>query len=492
MPLISFKDADHYLETGKPPWPPIFLLYGEEVLYKKILDQLLQALLGDASRTVNYEPIEGLNENVPAALAAVNTYSLLAAPKVVALTDARLFLSRRNEESLWQKAYDAARNENPARAARHFRDGLSLRRLTWEDLEGRDDWQALLGASPGGEDWSWALPVVAYCHAKALNIPQASDPAQALETALARGFPAGHHLIITTSWIDKRRTLFKTFKDQGVIIDCSVPGGERKADRNAQAVVLDGTVDHILARHKKKMGRDARQALYALTGFDLRTVAANVEKLVNFSGERPEISSDDVRRTLARTRRDPLYEFTNAVTDRDLERSLFYLRSLIDSGEFDHPLPLLAAVTNQVRKLIMAKDFARSTYGQEWRPGCSYPQFQQRVLPALKAYDAQLLERLAAWQTALKPVVAVKAPKKGRAAKNKITSDLPLMGRSRSPYPVYRTLAKADRFTRRELLAALSAVSQADRRLKRTGPGGRLILEQVIIGICQRHNYPCR
>jgi DNA polymerase-3 subunit delta len=240
------------------------------------------------------------------------------------------------------------------------------------------------------------------------------------------------------------------------------------------------------------MGRDARQALYALTGFDLRTVAANVEKLVNFSGERPEISSDDVRRTLARTRRDPLYEFTNAVTDRDLERSLFYLRSLIDSGEFDHPLPLLAAVTNQVRKLIMAKDFARSTYGQEWRPGCSYPQFQQRVLPALKAYDAQLLERLAAWQTALKPVVAVKAPKKGRAAKNKITSDLPLMGRSRSPYPVYRTLAKADRFTRRELLAALSAVSQADRRLKRTGPGGRLILEQVIIGICQRHNYPCR
>jgi DNA polymerase-3 subunit delta len=487
MPLISLKEADHYLDTGKPPWPPIFLLYGEEVLYIKILDQLLRALLGDASRTVNYEPIEGLNENVPAALAAINTYSLLAAPKVVALTDARLFLSRRNEESLWQKAYDAARNENPAKAARHFRDGLSLRRLTWEDLHGRDDWQALLGASPGGEDWSWARPVVAYGHAKALSIPQASDPAQALETALARGFPDGHHLIITTPWIDKRRTLFKILKDQGLIIDCSVPGGDRKADREAQAVVLDRTVEDILAAHKKKMGRDARQALYALTGFDLRAVAANVEKLVNFSGDRPDISSQDVGRTLARTRRDPLYEFTNAVTDRDLERALFYLRSLIDSGEFDHPLPLLAAVTNQVRKLVMAKDFARSAYGHEWHPGCSYPQFQKRVLPAIKDYDARLLERLATWQTALKTGGTTKG-KKGRAAKPKIKSDLLLMGRSRSPYPVYRTLAKADRFTRRELLSALAAVSRADRRLKRTGPGGRLVLEQVIIGICRREN----
>ena len=60
------------------------------------------------------------------------------------------------------------------------------------------------------------------------------------------------------------------------------------------------------------------------------------------------------------------------------------------------------------------------------------------------------------------------------------------MGRARSPYPVFRTLAKADRFTRQELEAALGAASRADRKLKRGGPGGRLLLEQVIIGICRR------
>ena len=60
------------------------------------------------------------------------------------------------------------------------------------------------------------------------------------------------------------------------------------------------------------------------------------------------------------------------------------------------------------------------------------------------------------------------------------------MGRSRSPYPVYRTLVKTDGFTRRELLTALADVSLADRRLKRAGVGGRTILEKLIIAICQR------
>jgi DNA polymerase-3 subunit delta len=487
MALISFKDTPHYLETGKPPWPPIFLLYGEEVLYKKVLDRLLQALLGQASRTVNYEPLEGVNENVPMALAAVNTYALLAEPKVVALTDARLFLSAKNEKRLWQKAYDAAGQDHPEQAARHLRDGLSLRRLAWEDLEREDDWQVLLGVSPGGGDWSWARPVVAYCRENNLGIPQASDPAQALEAAVANGFPNHHHLIITTPWIDKRRRLFQILKDRGLVIDCSVPGGERQADRAAQAAVLDATVDDVLAGHQKTMGREARRRLYRLTGFDLRTVITNVEQLVNFSGDRHEIVRDDVRRVLSRTRRDPLYEFTNAVTDRHRDKALFFLQSLLNSGAFDHPLPLLAAVGNQIRKLIVAQDFARSRWGQSWRPGCSYAQFQQRVLPDIKAYDAQLLEQLTEWQKALQPVSA--SMRRGqRASPRKVTSDLLLMGRGRSPYPVYRILTKSEHFTHRELLDALAAISQADRRLKRSGPGGRLILEQVIMGICRRAN----
>ena len=485
MAVVRFEEADRYLASGKAPWPPIFLLYGEEVLVQKLLDKLIAVLLGKASRALHYESLEGSNENVPAALAALNTYSLLAAPKIVALTEARIFLSRRNEARLWQQAFDAARQENMAKAARYFRDGLGLRQRQFEDLEGRDDWQPLLGASPIGNDWAWARPILAFCREAGLVVPQASDPAQSLEEAIAHGFPGGHHMIITTPWIDKRRRLFKALDEHGLIIDCSVPGGDRKADRAAQSVVLDLTVDEILQQHRKTMTREARQALYALTGFDLRTVSTNVEKLVNYSGERSAISGDDVRGILERTRRDPLYEFTDAVTDRDLEKALFYLQSLLAGGEFDHPLPLLAAVANQVRKLLVAKAFTQSPFGRGWHPGCAYPLFQKQVLPDIKTFDTRLQERLDEWQTLLSVAPAIPAKGK-RASTRKMTSDLTLMGRARSPYPVYRTLIKTDRFTQRELLTALAAVSRADRRLKRSGVSGRRILEKVIMGICQR------
>jgi DNA polymerase-3 subunit delta len=217
----------------------------------------------------------------------------------------------------------------------------------------------------------------------------------------------------------------------------------------------------------------------------LRTVAANVEKLVSYSGERAAISGDDVRRILERTRRDPLYEFTDAVTDRNLEQALFYLQSLMAGGEFDHPLPLLAAVANQVRKLLVAKAFTQSELGKGWHSGCAYPRFQKQVLPAVKTFDMQLQKRLDEWQGMLSATPGASVKTK-RAKKRKMNSDLALMGRSRSPYPVYRTLIKTDRFTHRELRTALATVSWADRRLKRSGIGGRHILEKVIIGICQR------
>ena len=104
MTEIRYHDLAGHLQKesrgGKPSWPPVYLLFGEEVLYKKALDKILTAILGAGSREVNCEMLEGLNENVPAALEHINTYSLLSDCKIVALTDARVFHSRQNKDKL--------------------------------------------------------------------------------------------------------------------------------------------------------------------------------------------------------------------------------------------------------------------------------------------------------------------------------------------------------------------------------------------------------
>jgi len=86
-----------------------------------------------------------------------------------------------------------------------------------------------------------------------------------------------------------------------------------------------------------------------------------------------------------------LYELTNALTDRNWDQSLFFLDSLL-GGEI-HALQVLAAIANQVRKLLLAKDFAESTFGAAWHPAGTYPQFQKSGMPAVVQFDRERLAR---------------------------------------------------------------------------------------------------
>ena len=71
--------------------------------------------------------------------------------------------------------------------------------------------------------------------------------------------------------------------------------------------------------------------LIQMTGFDLRTFCNNLEKLISWVGDRVEITIKDVGSVLQRTKRDPIYELTNAISDRNVQRTLFYLTSILSA-----------------------------------------------------------------------------------------------------------------------------------------------------------------
>jgi len=488
MTEISYHELEPFLAKAAgrttPRLPMVSLLFGEEMLYRKAQGKLMDTILGDLPRDIHCEVVDGLNENVATALEQINTYSLLSQNKIVAFTEARLFYSRQNLDRLWEQAAKAVQADEMKKAARFFMDLLSVQHLSLDDLNGVS-LETVLKPAGTIENLDWVPGLIDYCRQNGLTVPASVDPQQDLQMAIEKGFPSGHHLIVTTSLVDKRRTLYKAIREQGLVVDCSVPKGDRKADRMAQEAVLDAAVKEGLQPYGKEMDPAARRALYDLIGFDLRTLATSVEKLVHFIGEREVIGVADVRQTLRRTRQDPLYALTEAVSNRQLSPSLFYLDSLLTGGEFDHPLPLLAAVTNQMRRLLVAKDFAESPHGRVWHPGCAYPQFQAQVMPAVKAFDDALQERLTAWERSLTAVSEGRAKGRGGKKKNASSSDLLLAGKGRSPYPIYKTLQKAERFTRSELLQILKMLGEADRRLKRSGPTGRIILEHVILTICE-------
>jgi len=464
---------------------PVYLIYGEEMLTKNAFDALLDILVPASQRSINYEPLDGAQENIHDVISRINTYSLLPGIKVVALRDSKIFLAGQDKEKLLENTKKAYDDDNLKKAAGRLRDLMGLFNLSYEDI-GKPNRQNTLGQGAGlSTDDAWLDEIIDYCRENNLTVPTARDDSRTLQLAVEKGFPANNHLIITTDMVDRRRGLFKALSNKGVVIDCSVPKGARRADRQVQESVLADRMKAMLTAADKTMNQSTYLALFEMTGFDLRAFSSNLEKLISYVGDRPAITLADVESVLQRTKIDPIYELTNALADRKPAETLFFLDSLLSAGI--HPLQAFAALTNQVRKLLLVKDFVDGPYGGEWQATCSYDNFQRRVIPAIVEYDKDLLDHLSDWQQMLeedasKPQPGARA--KGKKKKKKIATDLMIAKNPKNAYPIYLLLKKSERFSKADLINAIETLHAADKKLKSGGQAARLVLEKVILGIC--------
>ena len=474
MPETDYKSLKEHQNRSFPVW----LIHGEEMLCNKAFAAVLDTLIPPAERSMNYEPVE--QDNVQEAIAKVNTFSMLSGKKVVALRDSRIFYSGQEDADFLEKARDAYEAKDMKKAAKFFTVFLGSKNISYDDLQGGNRDEILKAAAEQIGDGKWVDELVAYCRDKGLAPSAVQDNMAELQKAIEKGFPPGNCLLITTDMADKRRSLYKTIRDLGIIVDCSVPKGSTKADKTAQDAVLNEQMRSVLGESGKTMDSAAYHALCEMTGFALRTFTANLEKLIQYVGERRNITAEDVHAVLKRTRQDPIYELTNALSDRNTEACLFYLNSLISEGLF--PLQILAALVNQTRKLLVIKCFTESSPGKVWKSGMSYQQFQTAVVPALLKSDQQIQAHLESWEemtTGEKEGETGKKKKKGKAA-----TDLLMAKNPKSTYPLYLGLQKADRFTGKELRDAMEWLGQADLHLKTGGQNPKLILETVILRVC--------
>jgi DNA polymerase-3 subunit delta len=492
MPEIHYKLLKKYLkdldEDPEKQFAPVYLIFGEELLVKTAFDDVLEKMLPDAGRSANYDPVQGAVENIYEVIERVNTYSLLAGPKVVAMLESRIFYAQQDKSRLLESSKNAYDEDDLKKAAKYFLSLLGNLNLSFDDVD-KSNRQKTLNLDPAlsrGDEW--LDNIIGYCMENNLRIPEPADETVALQRAIEKGFPGNNHLLIITDLVDKRRSLYKTIKERGVVIDCAVPKGDRRADKMAQEDVLLQKVTEILKPNNKEMDKGAYLALTDMTGFDLRTFCGSLEKLVDYVGERNTITAEDVESVLKRTKKDPIYDFTNAIADRQIEKALFFLNSLLEA-EF-HPLQILAAITNQVRKLLLAKDFAKSPRAKGWSAGISFNVFQQNIIPSVVAYDQSLLKMLEEWENSnLNSADSGNVSEQGKKKKkSKIDTDLLLARNPKNAYPVFQLLKKSERYSTAELMAVIGYLSETDIQLKTISQNPKLALERLIFRICNPHN----
>lgn len=296
-----------------------------------------------------------------------------------------------------------------------------------------------------------------------------------LQKLIEKGFPPQHYLILTTASAVKRSALFQAMKNCGVVIDCTVPSGSRKADKDQQMLLLKRIVQNIAGKSGKHLTNSAFNALVDKTGFNLAVFADNLEKLVSFAGKKNEIDLNDVAFIVKRTKLDPIFELTNAIAGKNGKKALFYNKSLMDAGF--HPLQILAAMTNQIRKLILAKNFIEQSRqkGQNiWHGNQSYNQFQNITMPEIIKTDKKLLEKIASWDD-------------NESAKNTKNSfkDILIAVNPKNAYPVFQTFKKSDNFSLKELAQVLIELGELDFALKSSSTAPDVLIENMIIRICK-------
>lgn len=473
MAEIAFRELAGWLEdprrgSAEPRAPDVFLIYGEAWFVREALERLLRALLPEGPRSAALEVFEGAAVPAGEVLAALRTYALLGPGKVVCWREAPLFPEAGRAVSLIEEARRLLAAGERGKARAKLRSALALEGLTAAQVLKRTPaaWRPA-GGEPGEE----GLRALLAEEAEVEPAAPAADAAALLERALAGEVPPGNRLVLTCGAVDRRRSLYRALERRGVVIDCSVPRGERRAERAAREGLLEEVARSRLAAGGKTLSPAARAALSNLTGFDPGVYAANLETLIAYVGDRAQITDEDVAAVLSRSRTDPLFELTQALGDRDRERALAVLKSLWNAGT--HPLALLAGMANLLRRLIVAEDFLSGPGAVLRRRSLDYAAFQKTLWPAVVDYD----RGLAAGQGA------------GKAEAERPESapgDLRLVRNPGSPYPVFILLGQAQRFSRAELAAGLERAAAAEAALKSSTLSPRRVLEDLAERICGR------
>jgi DNA polymerase-3 subunit delta len=178
-----------------------------------------------------------------------------------------------------------------------------------------------------------------------------------------------------------------------------------------------------------KVDSDAAREMVDALGGDMMLVAAELEKLILYVGDKKKITLGDVETMVLAAKQRTLYELTDAISAKDRERALKVLDAILSSGDGEE-----ASIGHLY---MLAKTFR-----------------QMLVIFERKVRDSRALWQ-ALWQGFRLP-----------------------------PFAAEDVIRQARRYqSRRDLTRALRLIARADLALRSNPPSKRLILEQLILDL---------
>ena len=256
----------------------------------------------------------------------------------------------------------------------------------------------------------------------------------------------GVRLLISSGKVDKRRLLFKTVEKLGPVETFEAWSIDDK-DWIAQA---ETAASRALRARKKNISDEALAELVSAVGPQPQQLASEVEKLSLYTGDRADITLEDVGAIVTRNKHARAFAVAEAFGDRQLPKLLRTLDEELWAMQFDKKrseIGLLYGIISKTRVLLLLKELIR----EGWiRPGRGLKEQLERIpagqLPEDKKFNPMAIH----------------------------------------PFVLQKALAQVDNYSTPELVAAMSLLLDCNRRLVSSGLDEALVLQQTLVQIVRR------
>ena len=251
---------------------PVYLVCGDEnYIIKEAAQNLIEAILPKKDREVGLESVEGDEGDWSKIIQSLNTYPMFCSKKVIVVKDTKVFLSKFTLEKIKEKSMEQFENKDINEAIRLFRIALGYLGIKEVNEIGDKKWGKIAGSDH--ESQIWINKMVEECLAQNLTPIPYQDDSDQLNKAIkvddeGKGAPQNNILILVTEYVDKRKALYKTINNIGVIIDLSIQRMRRdSADvEEEERDSLFQRATKLLKTSDKEFGKGAFETLANKTG----------------------------------------------------------------------------------------------------------------------------------------------------------------------------------------------------------------------------------
>lgn len=267
-----------------------------------------------------------------------------------------------------------------------------------------------------------------------------------LTEALKR-FPSGNvRLLITAGKVDKRKTFYKALDKLGTVESFVAWSLD---DRNWTSEA-EAAARRQIQTFKKQISHEALARLVVSVGPNARQLTNEVEKLLLYVGERPEINIEDVDAIVTRNKQSRAFALGDALGARDLPQLLRTLDEELWGMRIDRQkseIGLLYGLISKVRVMIFLKEMLR----EGWiKADVDYNKFKGQ------------LEKV--------PTDAMPEDRRFN----------PL---SMNAYVLFKALAHAKHYTLAELIQAMEVLLECNQQLIFSTLDETLVLQQALVKI---------